>query len=225
MCGDLENEEWESAALLALCNSPAWPHALRRGIFAWAGVGSGVASYGGARVVHLRSGMERVRVLGIDPSLVACGWGVVDVRGAKVSHVAHGVVKPPTKLPLPERLHALYMEISALIAEFGPDSLGIEEAFMKNNAQSALKLGQARAACIIAATVRGLPVGEYSPRSVKQSVVGTGGADKAQVAHMMNVMMPGLGLKAGDAADALAIAVCHSQRRGSGLAKAIRDSI
>ena len=169
--------------------------------------------------------MERVRILGIDPSLVKCGWGVVDVRGAKVTHVAHGVIKPPTKVTLPERLHVLFAEVSDLIAEFAPDGFGIEEAFMKENAQSALKLGQARAACIIAATVRGLPVGEYSPRSVKQSVVGSGGADKAQVAHMMNVMMPGLGLTAGDAADALAVAVCHSQRRGSGLAKAIRDAL
>jgi len=166
--------------------------------------------------------MERLRILGIDPSLVKCGWGVIDVRGAKVSHVAHGVIAPKTKAALPERLQELHAGVLALIAEFAPDSFGIEEAFMKTNAQSALKLGQARAACIIAATVNGIPVGEYAARSVKQSVVGSGGADKAQVAHMVNVLMPGLGLKAGDAADALAIAVCHSQRLGSGLAAAIR---
>jgi len=83
---------------------------------------------------------------------------------------------------------------------------------MKDNPNSALKLGQARAACVLAATHSGLPVGEYSPRSVKKSVVGTGTANKAQVAHMMNVLLPGSGVKAGDAADALAIAVCHSHR-------------
>jgi crossover junction endodeoxyribonuclease RuvC len=166
--------------------------------------------------------MTKRRILGIDPSLVACGWGVISVAGTKVSHVAHGVIKPNRKAELPLRLQELHAEMTAVIADFAPDAVAVEEAFMKDNAQSALKLGQARAACIIAATVKGLPVGEYSPRSVKQSVVGTGGADKAQVAHMVNVMMPGLSLKAGDAADALAIAICHSHRLGSGLAQALK---
>jgi len=83
---------------------------------------------------------------------------------------------------------------------------------MKNNAASAIKLGHARAACLLAPSLSGLGIGEYSPRSVKKSVVGTGTADKAQVAHMMGVLMPGCGVRAGDAADALAIAVCHSHR-------------
>jgi len=162
------------------------------------------------------------RILGIDPSLVSCGWGVIAVVGSKVSHVAHGVIKPARKAELPARLHELHIEMTKVVADFAPDAVAVEEAFMKDNAQSALKLGQARAACILAATLQNLPVGEYSPRSVKQSVVGTGGADKAQVAHMVNMMMPGLGLKAGDAADALAIAICHSHRLGSGLAQALK---
>ena len=83
---------------------------------------------------------------------------------------------------------------------------------MKNNPMSALKLGHARAACLLAASTAGLGIGEYSPRSVKKSVVGTGGADKAQVAHMMNILLPGCGVKAGDASDALAIAICHGHR-------------
>ena len=165
--------------------------------------------------------MNSTRILGIDPSLVRCGWGVVDVRGTKLRHVAHGVVKPPSKVPLPDRLQHLFLEIGRIIDETSPAAVAVEEAFMKDNAQSALKLGQARAAAVLAATSRGLPVGEYAPRSVKQSVVGTGGASKDQVAHMINVLMPGLGLKAGDEADALAIAVCHSHRLGSGLARAL----
>ena len=166
--------------------------------------------------------MNATRILGVDPSLVRCGWGVVDVRGTKLTHIAHGVVKPPTRAPLPDRLQHLFLEIGRIIDDTSPASVAVEEAFMKDNAQSALKLGQARASAILAATSRGIGVGEYAPRSVKQAVVGTGGATKDQVAHMMNVLMPGLGLKAGDEADALAIAVCHSHRLGSGLARALR---
>ena len=166
--------------------------------------------------------MERLptlRILGIDPSLVKCGWGVVDVRGNKLTHVAHGVIQPPRKAELPTRLHVLHTEVARIIVETSPGTVAVEEAFMKDNAQSALKLGQARAACILAATLAGLSVGEYAPRSIKQSVVGSGGADKAQVAHMVNVLLPGQQLQAGDAADALAIAICHSHRMGSTLAR------
>ena len=164
--------------------------------------------------------MYSTRILGIDPSLVKCGWGLIDVTGNKVSHVGHGVIKPRTKAELPDRLQELYAAVSTIIEDSQPDAVAVETAFMKDNAQSALKLGHARAACIIAATSRALPVGEYSPRSVKQSVVGTGGADKAQVAHMVSILT-GQKLSAGDAADALAIAICHSHRLGSGLVKAL----
>ena len=156
--------------------------------------------------------MHAVRIIGIDPSLVACGWGVIDIEGTKLRHVAHGVVRPDTKADLPARLQILYEELSALIALHRPHEAGIEEAFMKNNPMSALKLGHARAACLLAASMAGLGIGEYAPRSVKKSVVGTGTADKIQVAHMMNVLLPGCGVKAGDASDALAIAICHGHR-------------
>ena len=165
--------------------------------------------------------MEETRILGVDPSLVKCGWGIVSVRGSKLTHVAHGVIKPNTKAELPHRLQELYAAVLQVIADYRPDTVAVEDAFMKDNARSALKLGQARAACIVAATSCGLSVGEYAPRSVKQSVVGTGGADKAQVAHMVSILLPGQTLKAGDEADALAIAICHSHRMGSGLAKAL----
>lgn len=154
--------------------------------------------------------MNAKRIIGIDPSLVACGWGIIDKAGNKMVHVAHGVIRPPKGEPLPSRLTYLYTTLSEIITEYGPIEAGVEDAFMKDNAMSALKLGQARAACILAATTLGLNVGEYAARLVKKSVVGTGAADKAQVAHMMNILLPGANVKAGDAADALAIAMTHA---------------
>ena len=153
--------------------------------------------------------MSTTRIIGIDPSLVACGWGVIDKVGNKITHVAHGVVRPPKKEPLASRLHFIFESLNGLIADYRPSEAGVEEAFMKNNAMSALKLGQARAACILAATSNGLNVGEYAARLVKKSVVGTGAADKAQVAHMVNLLLIGANCTAGDAADALAIAITH----------------
>jgi len=154
--------------------------------------------------------MHTTRIIGIDPSLVACGWGVIDKTGTKISHVAHGVIRPPRTEPLASRLHYIFSAVSDVIMEYRPSEAGVEEAFMKNNAMSALKLGQARAACILAATTNGLNVGEYAARLVKKSVVGTGAADKAQVAYMINLLLSGANVKAGDAADALAIAITHS---------------
>lgn len=153
--------------------------------------------------------MTTSRIIGIDPSLVACGWGVIDKTGHKIVHVSHGVIRPPAKEPLASRLHFIFDALTTLIAEFKPSEAGVEEAFMKENAMSALKLGQARAACILSATTSGLNVGEYAARLVKKSVVGTGAADKSQVAHMVNILLPGANVKAGDAADALAIAITH----------------
>ncbi len=150
--------------------------------------------------------------MGLDPSLVACGWGVIATDGTKLRHIAHGVIRPERKADLALRLRELFEAITDIIGLYDPHEAAVEEAFMKDNAASALKLGQARAACLLAPSLAGLKVGEYAPRSVKKSVVGTGSADKAQVAHMMKVLMPGCGVKAGDAADALAIAVCHSHR-------------
>lgn len=156
--------------------------------------------------------MNGIRILGLDPSLVACGWGIVDVEGTKLRHIAHGVIKPDTKAELHIRLRELFEAITGVILQFDPNEAAVEEAFMKSNAASALKLGHARAICLLAPSLAGLTVGEYSPRSVKKSVVGTGAADKTQVAHMMNILMPGCGVKTGDAADALAIAICHGHR-------------
>ncbi len=156
--------------------------------------------------------MNTVRIIGLDPSLIACGWGVIEMQGMKIRHVAHGVIRPNTKADLHLRLREIFETILDVIQLHDPGESAVEEAFMKNNPSSAIKLGHARAACLLAASTARLGVGEYSARSVKKSVVGTGTADKIQVAHMMNVLMPGCGVKAGDAADALAIAVCHAHR-------------
>jgi len=156
--------------------------------------------------------MNGIRIIGLDPSLVACGWGVVEMEGTKLRYIASGVIRPNAKAQLHVRLRELFETITDQIRVFDPNEAAVEEAFMKNNAASAIKLGHARAACLLSVSLAGLSVGEYSPRSVKKSVVGTGKADKAQVAHMMNVLMPGCGVKAGDAADALAIAICHGHR-------------
>ncbi len=156
--------------------------------------------------------MNGIRIIGLDPSLVACGWGVVEMEGTKLRYIASGVIRPDAKAKLHLRLRELFEAITDQLRIFHPNEAAVEEAFMKNNAASAIKLGHARAACLLSVSLAGLSVGEYSPRSVKKSVVGTGKADKAQVAHMMNVLMPGCGVKAGDAADALAIAICHGHR-------------
>lgn len=155
---------------------------------------------------------SRIRILGLDPSLLACGWGVIETEGTKLRHIAHGVIRPPAKAELAVRLSTLYDAITALVSEHQPDAASVEEAFLKNNPMSAMKLGHARAICLLAPAQVGIPVGEYAARTVKKSVVGTGAADKTQVAHMINVLLPGIGVKAGDAADALAIAICHAHR-------------
>lgn len=141
-----------------------------------------------------------------------CGWGVVEAEGTKLRHVANGVIKPDTKAEMPIRLNELYDALKDIIGIHQPDEAAVEDLFLKNNPSSAAKLGYARAICLLAPQQAGLYVGEYSAKKVKKSVVGTGQADKVQVAAMMNILLPGVGVKAGDAADALAIAICHAHR-------------
>ena len=154
-----------------------------------------------------------LRILGLDPGLRRTGWGVIRVEGNRLSHLGHGVVVPDEKAPFSERLLALFEGISAVVAEWSPDEAAIEETFMNNNAASALKLGHARAAAMLAPARAGLPVAEYAARLVKKSVVGTGAADKDQVAFMIARILPGSAGAAADAADALAVAVAHAHAR------------
>lgn len=153
---------------------------------------------------------EPIRILGVDPGLRACGWGVVDARGDKLTHIAHGVVRPPTDGSLAARLAVLFDALVAVVAEFAPVTAAVEETFVNANPASALKLGHARAAALLAPASAGLPVGEYAPRLIKQAVTGSGAAEKAQVAAMVSVILPGANAK-NDAADALAVAICHGR--------------
>ncbi|MDP3116350.1 MAG: crossover junction endodeoxyribonuclease RuvC [Phenylobacterium sp.] len=157
--------------------------------------------------------MAAVRILGLDPGLRRTGWGVITIEGARLAHVAHGVIAPKESLPFSERLLVLFEAISALVAEHRPDEAAVEETFMNNNAASALKLGHARAMALVAPARAGLPVAEYAATVVKKAVVGTGGADKDQVAFMIARLLPAAGGVTADAADALAVAIAHAHAR------------
>jgi crossover junction endodeoxyribonuclease RuvC len=157
--------------------------------------------------------MAAVRILGLDPGLRRTGWGVITIEGARLAHVAHGVIAPKDSLPFAERLLVLFEAISALVAEHRPDEAAVEETFMNNNAASALKLGHARAMALVAPARAGLPVAEYAATVVKKAVVGTGGADKDQVAFMIARLLPAAGGVTADAADALAVAIAHAHAR------------
>ncbi len=161
--------------------------------------------------------MNAIRILGLDPGLRRTGWGVILVDGARLSHVAHGVIAPRETLPFAERLLWLFEAISAVIVAHCPHEAAVEETFVTANGSSTLKLGHARAAALIAPARAGLPVAEYAAKLVKKAVVGTGGADKAQVAFMIARLLPSAGGPSADAADALAVAIAHAHfRQGFG---------
>lgn len=154
-------------------------------------------------------------ILGLDPSLSCTGWGIVAKSGNRISHIANGQVKTDPAASLPERLVVLDRELTDVILAHRPDCAAVEEVFVNKNAQSTLKLGQARGVCLLAAARGGLPVSEYATRLVKKAVVGTGGAEKAQVQAMVKVLLPGVKLSGADAADALAVAIAHAHLLGA----------
>jgi crossover junction endodeoxyribonuclease RuvC len=149
-----------------------------------------------------------MRILGIDPGSRFTGYGVIDVDGDRASCVRHGVIRTGSG-EFAERLGIIFGGLQELIREVGPTEVAVESVFVSRNAASALKLGQARGAAVCAAIALGLPVAEYSPRSVKQAIVGRGGADKVQVQHMVGVLLRLEEALQEDAADALAVALCH----------------
>ena len=149
-----------------------------------------------------------MRILGIDPGSRFTGFGIIEVNGDRVIAVQHGVIKAGTG-EFPERLGIIFAGVRDLIGEHQPAEVAIETVFVSRNPGSALKLGQARGAAICAAISLGLPVSEYAPRSVKQAIVGRGGADKVQVQHMVMVLLQLQEKLQEDAADALAVALCH----------------
>ena len=154
-----------------------------------------------------------VRILGLDPGLRRTGWGVVAVAGARLVHVAHGVIAPKESLAFASRLLVLFEGIAEVIAAHAPDEAAVEETFVNTNAVSTLKLGHARACCRVAPARAGLPVAEYAATVVKKAVVGTGAAEKDQVAFMIRRLLPSAGETTADAADALAVAIAHAHHR------------
>lgn len=161
--------------------------------------------------------MARVRIIGIDPGLRRCGWGIVDSDGNRLGFVAAGTIKPAVDLGLPERLRLLFDGLSALIREHRPDEAAVEETFVNAGARSALLLGQARGVALLTPASHGLPVGEYAANLVKKSIVGAGHAEKGQIQMMVKILLPQASFDGADAADALAIAICHAHHRTAAL--------
>lgn len=150
------------------------------------------------------------RILGVDPGTNATGYGVIEKAGNGISYVSCGVIRPSGRMPLPERLVAIYDGICEVIEKHGPAEAAVEDIFVSKNPRSALKLGQARGVVILAALQRGLSVREYSPRAVKQAVVGYGQASKSQVQQMVRALLRLSATPSKDAADALAVAICYA---------------
>ncbi|MBL6954555.1 MAG: crossover junction endodeoxyribonuclease RuvC [Alphaproteobacteria bacterium] len=154
-----------------------------------------------------------MRLIGIDPGLQRAGWGMLEMDGSRLRHVGHGVIVSDPKLPLAERLCQLYQALCDLLVQWQPVEAAVEETFVNKNPSSTLRLGQARGVLLLAPAMAGIPVAEYSPNLIKKSVVGTGHAQKAQVAMMVTTLLPSAGPVDGDAADALAVAICHAHLR------------
>lgn len=151
-----------------------------------------------------------MRVLGIDPGTAITGYGVVEEKAGELKAVAFGAIRTPAKQPLPARLQAIYQGVRNLAEEWKPSSAAVEELFFSSNVRTAMSVGQARGVTLLALTDAGLSIAEYTPLTVKQAVTGYGSADKAQIQEMVRLL---LGLaetpKPDDAADALAVAICH----------------
>lgn len=158
-----------------------------------------------------------MRILGIDPGLERTGWGVIETEGSRLSFLAAGVILSKASEPMAMRLNRIDLELSSIVEKWKPESAAIEETFVNKNAASSLKLGQARGVAIVAPARAGLDVAEYSANTVKKSVVGVGHAGKDQIGMMIKVLLPTAGQLAADAADALAVAICHAHHAQSSL--------
>lgn len=156
-----------------------------------------------------------MRLLGLDPGLQRTGWGLVVARGNAVSFLAAGVVATDPGRTLAERLDALYRGLQGVLAKHRPDAAAVEETVVNKNAESSLKLGHARGVVLLVAAHAGLPVAEYASKTVKRAVVGTGAAHKRQVGMMVRTLLPGIGVIGTDAADALAVALCHAHHHAT----------
>lgn len=156
-----------------------------------------------------------VRLLGIDPGLRFTGWGIIEAQGNRLRHVADGVIATDSAQSVPERLKVLHDALADLLALHHPGEAAVEETYVNRNGTATLKLGYARGVALLAPALAGVPVTEYAAKTVKLAVVGTGGAEKEQVAMMVRRLLPGAAIKRADAADALAVAICHAHHRSS----------
>ena len=159
--------------------------------------------------------LRRLRVLGLDPGLGVTGWGVIEAEANQLRHIADGAVETDAALPLPARLGALHAALAEIIATWRPDEAAVEETFVNRNPLSTLKLGQARGVVLLAPALAGIPVAEYQATAVKRAVVGQGHAQKRQVQAMVRMLLPGAAPGRADAADALAVAICHAHHRAT----------
>lgn len=156
---------------------------------------------------------ETIRIIGIDPGLRNMGWGIITICGSKLTYVADGTIRSNPKDQLAERLMQLHDGLSAVITEWQPDEAAVEETFVNKDARATLKLGAARGIALLVPARAGLMVGEYAPNMVKKTVVGSGHAGKEQITAMIKILLPKATPDSADSADALAIAICHSQHR------------
>lgn len=156
---------------------------------------------------------KTTRIIGIDPGLLRCGWGVIDVQDNRLKYIAGGVILPAPKAPMSERLNTIDDALTRIIAEFSPNEAAIEETFSNMNPASTLKLGMARGVAFVAPARAGLSVAEYAPNLIKKSVVGKGHASKDQIAMMVKILLPTATFDMADTADALAIAITHAHHR------------
>jgi crossover junction endodeoxyribonuclease RuvC len=166
-----------------------------------------------------------VRLLGLDPGLRFTGWGLIDVDGNRLRHVGDGVIATDSAEPVAERLKVLHEALMSLLERLHPDEAAVEETYVNRNGAATLKLGYARGVALLAPALAGVTVTEYGAKSVKKAVVGTGGADKDQVEMMVRRLLPGAMIRRADAADALAVAICHAHHRASKLAWTTRETV
>lgn len=151
-----------------------------------------------------------MRVIGIDPGLRNLGWGIIDMDGVRLRHVANGICHSDPTATLAARLLDLHCQLTDVMVQFQPQSAAVEQTFVNKDAVATLKLGSARGIALLVPAQAGLEVGEYAPNAVKKAVVGVGKAAKEQVEHMVRMQLPGVQIAGPDAADALAIAICHA---------------
>ena len=158
---------------------------------------------------------ETIRIIGIDPGLRNMGWGVIDILGNSLRFVAAGTVRSDAKCDLPSRLCQLHDGLVSVLHGHMPVEAAVENTFVNKDAVATLKLGQARGIALLVPALAGLPVAEYAPNAVKKSVIGVGHGDKKQIKMMVGMLLPKAVYDSDDAADALAIAICHAHHRGA----------